>query len=314
MIRTFRRRSLLASGAVLASLSLALSGCGGTTTTESDAGGGSGSAQVGEGHLQALKDKGTITVAIAGEVPYSYEEKGEATGATIALAKKIFGGMGIDNVETKLVDWNSLIPGLKAGRFDAVSAGMSILPDRCAEADFADPEIMYTTALMTQKGNPKGLTDLDSVKAKEDGGEDIKLAVLAGGIEAGYAKSLGLKVQSVPDAQTGMDTVDNGRADAFAMTAISLTTMAKDNPDANVSVGDGFVQEIDGVKQLGAGSTVFAKGDDELREAYNEGLAKVTESEKSYLDVVGEFGFTAENLPPKDMTTAELCKGAPGEK
>ncbi|WP_372698912.1 ectoine/hydroxyectoine ABC transporter substrate-binding protein EhuB [Arthrobacter sp. JSM 101049] len=311
MIRTFRRR-LLASGAVLASLSLALTGCGGSTTTEG-ADGGNSSVAAGEGHLQSLKDKGSITVAIAGEAPYSYEKDGKATGATIALAKKIYGGMGIDDVNTVLVDWNSLIPGLTAGRFDAVSAGMSILPDRCANADFADPAIMYTTALMVQKGNPKGLTDLDSVKKKEDGGEDIKLAVLAGGIEAGYADSLGLKVQSVPDAQTGMDTVNNGRADAFAMTAISLNFMADQNPDSNVEVTDAFVQDIDGTPQIGAGTAVFAQGDDELREAYNEGLAKITESEQSYLDVVGEYGFTAENLPPKDLTTEELCKGAPAE-
>lgn len=311
MKRSFRRSPMLTAGVVLASLSLALTGCGGTTTTESE--GGSAAAPAGEGKLQALKDKGSITVAIAGEAPYSYEENGEATGATIALAKKIFGDMGIAEVNTVLVDWNGLIPGLTAGRSDAVSAGMSILPDRCANADFADPEIMYTTTLMTQKGNPKGLTDLDSVKAKIDAGEKIKLAVLAGGIEAGYAKALDLDVQSVPDAQTGMDTVDNGRADAFAMTAISLNFMAEQNPDANVETTDAFVQEIDGVPQIGAGSTVFAQGDDELREAYNEGLAKITESEETYLEVVGEYGFTAENLPPKDLTTEELCKGTPAK-
>lgn len=303
---SFPKKPLLATGAVLASLALALSGCSGSTTTEQE---GGSAAPAGDGKLQALKDKGSITVSIAGEAPYSYEEGGDATGATIALAKKIFGDMGIDEVNTVLVDWNGLIPGLTAGRADAVSAGMSILPDRCANADFADPEIMYTTALMTQKGNPMGLSDLDSVKKKIDDGEKINLAVLAGGIEAGYAKSLGLKVQSVPDAQTGMDTVDNGRADAFAMTAISLNFMADQNKDANVEVTDAFVQDIDGTPQIGAGSTVFAQGDDELREAYNEGLAKITESEETYLDVVGEYGFTAENLPPKDLTTDELCKG-----
>ena len=311
MKRSITRRPLLATGVILASLSLALSGCAGSTTTEQP--GGSAAAPAGEGKLQALKDKGSITVAIAGEAPYSYEENGEPTGATIALAKKIFGDMGIAEVNTVLVDWNGLIPGLTANRSDAVSAGMSILPERCANADFADPEIMYTTALMTQKGNPKGLTDLDSVKEKMDAGEDIKLAVLAGGIEAGYADSLGLEVQSVPDAQTGMDTVDNGRADAFAMTAISLNFMAEENPDANVEVTEAFVQEIDGVPQIGAGATVFAQGDDELREAYNEGLAKITESEETYLAVVGEYGFTAENLPPKDLTTEELCEGTPAQ-
>ncbi|GAA5228928.1 ectoine/hydroxyectoine ABC transporter substrate-binding protein EhuB [Paeniglutamicibacter antarcticus] len=303
---SFPKKPLLATGAVLASLALALSGCSGSTTTEQE---GGSAAPAGDGKLQALKDKGSITVSIAGEAPYSYEEGGKATGATIALAEKIFGDMGIKEVKTVLVDWNGLIPGLTAGRADAVSAGMSILPDRCANADFANPEIMYTTALMTQKGNPKSLSDLDSVKKKIDDGEKIKLAVLAGGIEAGYAKSLGLKVQSVPDAQTGMDTVDNGRADAFAMTAISLNFMAEQNKDANIEVTDAFVQDIDGKPQIGAGATVFAQGDDELRDAYNEGLAKITESEESYLDVVGEYGFTAENLPPKDLTTEELCKG-----
>ena len=137
----------------------------------------------------------------------------------------------------------------------------------------------------------------------------VNLAVLAGGIEAGYAESLGLDVQSVPDAQTGMDTVANGRADAFAMTAISLNTLAEENPDAGVETTDAFVQVIDGVEQIGAGGTVFRQEDTELLEAYNEALASVTESEESYLAVVGDYGFTAENLPPEDLTTEQLCAG-----
>lgn len=308
MTTTTQRTRLLATGAVLSSLALALTACGGSTTTGAEGGGGA-AAPAGGDKLQALKDQGSITVAIAGEAPYSYEEEGEPTGATIALAEKIFGEMGIENVETVLVDWNSLIPGLNAGRFDAVSAGMSILPERCEQADFADPEIMYTTTLMVQEGNPKGLSDLDSVKSKEDAGEDIELAVLAGGIEAGYADSLGLDVQSVPDAQTGMDTVANGRADAFAMTAISLNHMVDQNPDAGVETTEAFEQVIDGTPQIGAGSTVFHQDDDELREAYNEGLAQITETDESYLEVVGEFGFTAENRAPADLTTEQLCAG-----
>ncbi|GHC99951.1 ABC transporter substrate-binding protein [Zhihengliuella salsuginis] len=300
-----KRRAITLS-ATLAAGALALTACGVTTTDEAPA--GESVAPAGEGKLAALQESGTITVAIAGEIPYSYMEEGEPTGATIALAEKIFGEMGIDNVEAVSVDWNSLIPGLTAGRFDAVSAGMSILPDRCAEADFADPEIMYTTALMVAEGNPQGLTDLDSVV---EAGDDVDLAVLAGGIEAGYAESLGVlgDAQQVPDAEAGMDAVANGRADAFAMTAISLTTMAEDNPDAGVEVTDAFIQELDGVAQLSGGATVFHPDDDELREAYNEGLAQVTASEESYLEVIGEYGFTAEHLPPEDLTTEQLCAG-----
>lgn len=302
------RRNRLMGLSLLSVSALLLTACGGGGAEDGGNGGGTTAA---EGNtLEQLREEGTITVGIAGEVPYSYLENGEPAGATVAMHEKIFADMGIENVEAELVEWNSLIPGLNAGRFDAVSAGMSILPDRCAQAAFSDPEIMYTTTLMVAEGNPKGLTDLDSVKAKKDAGEDIRLAVLAGGIEAGYAEKLGLDVQSVPDAQTGMDTVANGRADAFAMTAISLNVMAEENPDAGVETTEAFVQVIDGVEQVGAGGTVFRQEDTDLLEAYNESLGKtVMASEQAYLEVLGEYGFTAENMPPEDLTTEQLCAG-----
>src|SRR5699024_11293722 len=88
-------------------------------------------------------------------------DDGEPEGATVALAEKIFGDMGYE-VEAELVDWDNLIPGLNADRFDAISAGMSITPERCDEAAFAEPEIMYTTALVTEDGNPYDVEDLRS--------------------------------------------------------------------------------------------------------------------------------------------------------
>jgi polar amino acid transport system substrate-binding protein len=303
--RTTKSRAALAAGSVLALVLMA--GCGDGQIEQGGEGGGESPAA--GNTLAEIQESGTVTVGIAGEAPYSFQEGGEPTGATIAMHEKIFSELGVENVEALLVDWDALIPGLNAGRFDVVSAGMSILPERCEQAAFSDPEIMYTTALMVQEGNPKNLTDLDSVVAAEEGGEDIKLAVLSGGIEAGYADKLGLDVQSVGNAQDGMDTVAAGRADAFAMTAISLNWLAEKNPDAGIEVTEPFVQVIDGVEQIGAGATVFRQGDTELLEAYNAELAKITESEETYVDVVGDFGFTAENLPPKDLTTEQLCSG-----
>lgn len=288
-----------------------LAGCGGGG---GDDAGGNGSGDntggSGGGKLQEIQDAGTITVGIAGEAPYSFMDGGDLEGGSVAIAREVFGNMGIENVEAELVDWNSLIPGLNAGRFDVISAGMSILPERCEQAAFSKPTIMYTTALMVQEGNPKGLSDLQSVVEADD----VKLAVLAGGIEAGYAEDLGINdVTSVPDAQTGMDTVSNGRADVFAMTAISLNYMADNNPDVPVEVTDAFVAVIDGEEQIGSGGTVFRQGDNELRKAFNEELEKsVLADEETYLNVVGEYGFTPENLPPNDLTTEQLCAGEVG--
>nr|WP_257909461.1 transporter substrate-binding domain-containing protein [Janibacter limosus] len=78
--------------------------------------GSDGASEGGGDHLAELQDKGTITVAFAGEDPYSFEKDGELTGATIALHKQIFKELGINEVKGVKTEWAALIPGLKAGR------------------------------------------------------------------------------------------------------------------------------------------------------------------------------------------------------
>src|SRR5690606_26631636 len=257
-----------------------------------------------------------------------------------AMHREIFGSLGIDEVEGKLTDWNSLIPGLNSRQFDAVSAGMSILPERCAEAAFSEPEFQYTTALMVPEGNPEVLENMDSFV---DSG--LTVATMSGAIESTYATDLGLDSIEVGGPPDGVDALnagnadalalpatssnwpaDNtvagdeptegyvvdmlqaGNADAFALTAISLNWLA-DNTVDGVEVTESFVAEIDGVKQVGAGGTVFRKDDTSLLDAYNVKLAEILSDEARYLSIVGDFGFTAEELPPADMTAEILCSG-----
>ena len=279
--------------AVVAAAAMVLSGCSSTNTGDEE-----GSL------LERLQDQGSVTVGFAGEAPYSFEENGELTGATVALHREIFGNLGIDTVEGVNADFGALIPGLQANRFDVVSAGMSILPERCEQAAFSEPEFNYTTALMVAEGNPMNLTDMQSVL---DSG--AKLSTMTGAIESDYASELGIDSTQVATPRDGMDAVTSGRADVFALTAISLNWMANNNPDAPVEVTESFVAEIDGVPQIGAGGTVFRTDDQELLDAYNEELAKITSDEEKYLEIVGEFGFTAEELPDPSLTTADLCAG-----
>lgn len=293
--RPRRLAGLVAAGA------LTLSACG------SD-GGGSGE---GGSLLEQLQEEGSVTVGFAGEAPYSFEDdSGELTGATVALHREIFGELGIEEVNGVQTEFGSLIPGLNADRFDVVSAGMSILPERCEQAAFSEPEFQYTTALMVPEGNPDNLATLDDIAAAED----VQLATMTGAIETDYAESLGIDATQVGGPQDGLDAVTQGRADVFSLTGISLNWMAENNPDAGVEVTESFVQEIDGVPQVGAGGTVFQDGDTELLEAYNAELAKIVDDEERYLEIVGEFGFTAEERPTGDLATEDLCSGDLGDE
>ncbi|HJC28136.1 MAG TPA: ectoine/hydroxyectoine ABC transporter substrate-binding protein EhuB [Candidatus Dietzia intestinipullorum] len=273
-------------------IGVGLAGCTSTTTDEDTS------------TLESLRDAGTVTVGFAGEAPYSFEQDGELTGATVALHREIFSNLGIDTVEGENADFGALIPGLTANRFDVVSAGMSILPERCEQAAFSEPEFMYTTALMVEEGNPMDLTDMQSVADS-----DARLATMTGAIESDYAVDLGIESTQVATPQDGMDAITSGRADVFALTGISLNWLANNNPDAPIEVTESFVAEIDGEPQVGAGGTVFRTGDRELLDAYNEELAKITSDPEKYLSIVGEFGFTEEELPDPELTTADLCAG-----
>lgn len=281
--------SMIAAAAVVG---LGLTGC---TSTNSDDD---------SSLLETLQDRGSVTVGFAGEAPYSFQENGELTGATVALHREIFGNLGIDTVEGVNADFGALIPGLQANRFDVVSAGMSILPERCEQAAFSEPEFNYTTALMVEEGNPMNLTDMQSVA--ESG---ARLATMTGAIESDYASELGIDSMQVATPQDGMDAVTSGRADVFALTGISLNWMKNNNPDAPVEVTESFVAVINGEPQVGAGGTVFRTGDQELLDAYNEELAKITSDPEKYLSIVGEFGFTEAELPDPSLTTADLCAG-----
>ncbi|WP_119696762.1 ectoine/hydroxyectoine ABC transporter substrate-binding protein EhuB [Microbacterium halotolerans] len=294
--KNHRRRAIIAVGSAIA-LSASLAAC--TSTNDDTGGGGEGE---GTSHLAALQEAGSINLGFFGEVPYSYEDdSGELTGATIALGKEIYGELGIGTVEGTQVEWNALIPGVQAERFDAVSAGMSITPERCEQAAFAEPTIMYTTAFLVPEGNPEGLTDWQSIE-----GGDVTVAVTQGAIEAGYAEETDVDSIEVPDRQAGLDAVVSGRADAYALTGISLRALA-DQTDEAVEATEAFVATINDEPQIGAGAEVFRQEDTELLEAYNEQLAEYRTDPAKWLSVMEPFGFSEVEMPPAEMTAEQLC-------
>lgn len=276
-------------GALSSVALLALTACGGSDDGETTAEGCEGTN--GE----------TLTIAIANEEPYSYldDETGEAAGGAVAIATEILcERMGYD-LETELTDWDSLIPGLTSGNWDAVAAGMSITPERCEEAEFAEPELMYQTALLVEEGNPLDVHNFDDLAAAQESGEDISVVTLTAGVEATYAENEGIDFEGVGSADDGIDFVEGGRADVFALTAISLEAMAGDL--SGYEVTDSFAYEVS------AGSIVFPQGND-LLEEYNEHLADIKD-EDALLDIVSGDGFTEDQMPPASLTTADLCGG-----
>ncbi|MFD2671315.1 ectoine/hydroxyectoine ABC transporter substrate-binding protein EhuB [Marinicrinis sediminis] len=175
--------------------------------------------------LEEAKASGKIVVGFANEVPYAYkDEDGKLKGEAISIATKVFNNLGIEEVEGQLVDWDSLIPGLQSDRFDVITAGMYITPERCGQVIFAEPEYSVGEALGVLEGNPKDLHSYEDIAADPD----AKIAVMQGAIEIEYLTKVGVKddqIVKVPDQAAALSAVESGRADAVTMTAMSLESI-----------------------------------------------------------------------------------------
>ncbi|MFF4874399.1 ectoine/hydroxyectoine ABC transporter substrate-binding protein EhuB [Streptomyces sp. NPDC000961] len=303
MTASLSRRRLLTRGALLGGL-LAVPGLT-TACSRTEAGTG---APAGDGDLLArLREQGHVRVGFAGEAPYGFQDGGELAGEAPTLHREIFTALGIPELRPTLTEFGSLIPGLLAGRFDVVSAGMAITPERCAKVLFSEPEFVSPTALMVRKGNPKGVSDLKSCAAK-----GATVGVLTAAVEASYAKSAGVldgSVTTLAKQQDGLDALLAGRIDAFALTGISLRWLARTNQGAAVEVLEPFVPVVDGVERHSPGGAVFRQGATTLRDAFDEELAKITGDPARYVRLIGKYGFTEREVPPRTLRTADLCAG-----
>lgn len=254
--------------------------------------------------LDRVTEDKKVNVGFANERPYAYTDGDQLKGEAPAVHEYIFDQIGGIELEPKLFEFGALIQALNADRVDVVTAGMFITPERCQEASFSNPEYVATTALLVKKGNPDGLSDYKSAADKK-----AKLAVMTGAVEVEQAKGSGVpegQLQVVADQQSGLDAVKSGRADAFALTSISLRALAKE--DSSVEVAEAFIPVIDGEEQLGAGAAVFRKEDTELRDAFNAELKKLLASGK-WLELVEPYGFTEAEKPDPSLTAEKLCQG-----
>ncbi len=91
-----------------------------------------------------------------GAVPIKNAPGSYANGYDVTIAKMIAEKNGWE-LEIIQSDWDSLVPGVMTGTFDAVIAGQSMTADRAKQVDFAGPYFYATMVSLTKAGSPYSL-------------------------------------------------------------------------------------------------------------------------------------------------------------
>ena len=142
----------------------------------------------------------TVRIATEGAYePYNFiNEKGELDGFEIALGKKLCEIAKFDCVFVKN-DWDSIIPNLQSGNYDALMAGMSITPEREEKIAFS---IGYTLPTAS------AYASLDE-NAPTDSGI---IAAQTGTMQAAYVASSGAQLMEFATSDDSVAAVRNGQA------------------------------------------------------------------------------------------------------
>ncbi|MDI6025142.1 ectoine/hydroxyectoine ABC transporter substrate-binding protein EhuB [Corticibacterium sp. UT-5YL-CI-8] len=251
--------------------------------------------------LEQLKAQGFARVAIANEPPYTaVGADGKVSGAAPDVAREVFKRLGVPDIVASISEYGAMIPGLQAGRHDVVTAGLFMKPERCAAVVYSEPVLCDAEALLVKKGNPKGFKSYaDFAKdgatvGAPGGGTEEKLA-----LDAGVPRA---QVIVVPDGQSGLKMVQDGRIDAYSLPVLSINDLMKKAADENLEV----IAPVEGAPVYCDGAA-FKKGDEALRDAFNVELAKMKESGE-FAKIIEPYGFSA--AAAMSTTTAKLCAPA----
>ena len=245
-----------------------------------------------------------LKVAYYNFAPFAYVNKdGKVVGEQVEILRHVLGKMGLKIASETSTEWGNLIPGLKASRFDVVAAGMFVTPKRCNEVAFTEPTFGIKQAIIVPKGNPKGLSNFESVKEKK-----AVLAAISGTAQVTWAKSVGVedgKIMQIPDNPTGLAAVRAGRADAFTIDAPGARLAVAEVPEKDMEMLEPFDQ-VGGKPASPHGAYAVRPSESAFVAEFNKVLSAFVGTAE-HIAIMEAHGLRKTELPKR--STADLCKG-----
>lgn len=139
--------------------------------------------------------------------------RGELVGFDVDIARALCDQMKAD-CEIVGQDWDGIIPGLMAKKYDAIIASMSITDERKRKVDFSDPYYSNYLRFIAKRGSTLEASK-SGLKGKKLGAQ--RATISAQHLEDNYRKSAMVKVYDTQDA-TFLD-LKAGRLDAVLVDA-----------------------------------------------------------------------------------------------
>ncbi|UWQ44920.1 transporter substrate-binding domain-containing protein [Leisingera aquaemixtae] len=210
-----------------------------------------------------------VKIGIAAE-PYppfaSLDSSGNWVGWEVEVIGAVCAAAALDCVITP-VAWDGIIPSLTGQQIDAIMASMSITEERQKTIDFSDPYYNTPAVIVADKSMDIEPTP-ESLAGKIVG---IQASTIHQAYAQEYFKDAELKVYQTQD-EANQDLFA-GRIDATQADSIAMADFVNSDTGSCCEI-KGAVADDPAILGKGVGAGV-RKGDDDLREALNKGIAAI---------------------------------------
>ena len=196
----------------------------------------------------------TVRIATEGAyAPFNFvNDDGKLAGFDVAVGDEICKRAELDCTWVKN-DWDSIIPNLVSGNYDAIMAGMSVTPDRKQAIAFSDPYFPPEPSAY--------------VALSDDADIGGVVAAQTGTVQADHVAESGATLIEFATIDEGIAAVRKGEADAYFGDRAPLVPVVEQGNDL-VWVGE----TINLDEGLGIG---LRQSDTELQEKVNAALASM---------------------------------------
>nr|WP_106780725.1 transporter substrate-binding domain-containing protein [Lysinibacillus timonensis] len=195
--------------------------------------------------------------------PFESEVDGELTGFDIALIEKIAEVEGFD-VEFSVLQFDGLIPALKAGQIDVVVGALSITSTRMESVNFSNA--YYESGLSILANPDSGINSFEDLNGK-------LIGIQKGTSSYNYMVENGIddsNIKQYADIATAYIALENGGVDAILYDHPSnINYIQSQETDAQI-VGDILAGEHYGI--------AISKEKEDILQKVNDGLAKLQEN------------------------------------
>ena len=257
-------RRLSAAGVVVAA-ALALTACAPASTDDVVTRTGDATADTSAAKsLSDIQDAGEIVIGTEGTYqPFTYHEggSGDLVGYDVDVATAVAEKLGVTPTFEE-TQFDALLAGLTAGRFDLVANQISITDEREATYDFSTPYTVSRGVVIT------AADDSDITSVADLAGKTTSQSQSSNFYTT--AKDAGADVQIVDGWAQSVALLEQGRIDATVNDELTFLDYVKTNPDQ--ADGIKIAAETDDVSRSAFATT---KGSDDLVDAIDEALAEL---------------------------------------